>query len=106
MHRPLHVRRMAAALVIAGFAHVGGACAQGAEAHDPAATAPSRWAADFDRIDEDVRLRLLTPSDPRANWVRASLDKTDIASQVSHYTAARVAKIIPQHQRALRPVLV
>jgi hypothetical protein len=60
-----------------------------AEAADPAAPPPSRWAADLERIDEDLRLRLLTPSDPGGNWIRASLDKTDIASQVSHFTAAR-----------------
>jgi hypothetical protein len=82
-----HAAAIAAALLL----HAAGASAQGAEARDPSAPTPSRWAADFDRIDEDVRLRLLTPSDPRANWVRASLDKTDIASQVTHYAAARVA---------------
>ena len=90
MHRLLEVRHVAALLAAAFLAHATGAPAQ-SEARDPGAPAPSRWAADFDRIDEDARLRLLTPSDPRANFVRASLDKTDIASQVSHYAAARVA---------------
>jgi len=91
MHRPIQIPRMAAALAVACLLHAADASAQGAQAADPAAAAPSRWAGDFDRLDEDVRLRLLTPSDPRANWVRGSLDKTDIASQVSHFTAARVA---------------
>jgi hypothetical protein len=56
-----------------------------------ASAAPSRWSADLERLDQDVRLRLLTPGDPLSNWVRASLDVTDIASQVTHYTGARVA---------------
>ena len=58
---------------------------------DPGAPAPSRWAADLERLDEDVRLRLLTPNDPRGNYIRGALDKTDIASQVAHFAAARAA---------------
>ncbi|HEY1326076.1 MAG TPA: hypothetical protein VGI14_04000 [Casimicrobiaceae bacterium] len=56
---------------------------------DAPASAPSRWAAELERIDDDLRLRLLTPSDARSNWIRASLDKTDIQSQVTHFAAAR-----------------
>jgi len=91
MQRVAMLRGAALAVVAAGALLVSGVDAQGTEARDPGAAAPSRWAADFDRMDEDVRLRLLTPSDPRANWVRAALDKTDIVSQVSHFAAARVA---------------
>jgi len=96
MHRvAVVVGRRAAVLLLAAFGmHCAVALAQGAEARDPASTQPSRWSADFDRIDDEVRLALLSPSDPRANWVRASLDKTDIASQATHYTAARTA--VPQ----------
>jgi hypothetical protein len=53
------------------------------------AAPPSRWAADIERLDEDVRLRLLTPRDPVANFVRGAQDKADIASQVEHFTLAR-----------------
>ena len=58
-------------------------------APEPGAMVPSRWAADLERIDEDARLKLLTPSDPRANWVRGVLDHADIASQVAHFARAR-----------------
>ena len=81
----------AAVMILAVLAvRMDGALAQN-EARDSSAAQPSRWSADFERIDDEVRLALLTPSDPRANWVRASLDKTDIASQATHYTAARTA---------------
>jgi hypothetical protein len=53
------------------------------------ASPPSRWAGDVERLDEDVRLRLLTPSGPVANFIRGAQDKTDIASQVEHYASAR-----------------
>lgn len=58
-------------------------------ADDAGTVQPSRWAADLERIDEDVRLRLLTPNDPRGNYIRGALDKTDIASQVAHLAVAR-----------------
>jgi len=62
-----------------------------ATAGEPGATVPSRWAADLERLDEEVRLKLLTPSDPRANWMRGVLDHGDIASQVAHFARARTA---------------
>jgi hypothetical protein len=83
-------RRAAVVLLAVLSLHARGALAQN-EARDPAVAQPSRWSADFERIDDEVRLALLTPGDPRGNWVRASLDKTDIASQATHYTAARTA---------------
>jgi hypothetical protein len=90
------VAGLAAVLLLAVLSmHAGAALAQN-EASDPPAPQPSRWSADFDRIDDEVRLALLTPSDARGNWVRASLDKTDIASQATHYTAARTA--VPQEK--------
>ncbi len=66
-----------------------GAGAQSAPPAEPGAPVPSRWAADLDRLDEEARLALLTPNDPRANFVRAVLDHADIASQVAHLAAAR-----------------
>jgi hypothetical protein len=57
----------------------------------PADAPASRWAADVERLDEDVRLRLLTPNGPAASFVRAAQDKADIASQVRYLTAARSA---------------
>jgi hypothetical protein len=81
---------IACALLAAAAALASGAGAQTANvASEPATPAPSRWAADLERLDEDVRLRLLTPTDARSQWIRAGLDKTDIASQVTHYAAAR-----------------
>src|SRR6478609_7018201 len=40
----------------------------GAEAGDAEAPA-SRWQADLERLDSEIRLRLLTANDPRADWV-------------------------------------
>ena len=34
---------------------------------------------------------MLTASDPRSNWIAGQLDRGDIASQVRHFAAARVA---------------
>jgi len=85
--------RSTSRLVVASFVAVvalaAGAVRAQSTASDATAPTPSRWAGDLERIDEDLRLRLLTPNDPRGNWIRASLDKTDIQSQVTHYAAAR-----------------
>ena len=51
----------------------------------------SRWRTDLDRLDADLRLRLLSVSDPRAHWIAAQFDLTDIASRVRNLAAARVA---------------
>ena len=87
-------RRGAAAqlLVVALAAFTAAAFAQTPSGTpEPGSAVPSRWAADLERIDEDARLKLLTPSDPRADWVRGVLDHADIASQVVHFTRARTA---------------
>jgi len=60
-------------------------------AAEPGTAVPSRWAADLERLDEEVRLKLLTPSDPRGDWMRGVLDHGDIASQVMHFARARTA---------------
>lgn len=52
---------------------------------------PSRWRAELDRLDSDLRLRLLSVSDPRAHWLAAQFDRTDIASKLRNLAAARVA---------------
>ena len=61
---------------------------KGAEAREGAAPG-SRWQGELNRLDADLRLRLLTADEPRTNWLAGELDTTDIASQVRHYTAAR-----------------
>ena len=61
---------------------------KGAEAREGAAAA-SRWQDDLNRLDADLRLRLLSADEPRTSWLAGELDATDIASQVRHYTAAR-----------------
>ncbi len=52
---------------------------------------PSRWQAQVDSLDEAFRARMLTADDPRSNWIAGQLDRGDIASQVRHFAAARVA---------------
>src|SRR6185312_6143741 len=61
----------------------------GAEAGDAEAPA-SRWQADLERLDSEIRLRLLTANDPRADWVAGEIDAADVEAQVRHLTAARV----------------
>lgn len=51
---------------------------------------PSRWRASLDRLDTDLRLRLLAPSDPRGHWLAAQFDLTDIESKVRNLASARV----------------
>lgn len=52
---------------------------------------PSRWQAQVDSLDEAFRARMLTADDPRSNWIAGQLDRGDIAAQVRHFAAARVA---------------
>ena len=84
-----NVRASAALLiVVAGtatcFAQTGSHLA------DPAQVAPSRWSADWARIDDQIRSRGMAADNPRAHWVAAHFDLTDVASRVKHYAAARV----------------
>jgi hypothetical protein len=67
------------------------ACIAQAQNHlaDPAQIPPSRWSADAARIDEQIRQRVLSADNPRAHWVAAYFDLTDVASRVKHYAAAR-----------------
>ena len=58
---------------------------------DPAAPAPSRWAADVARLDAELQMRALVIDDPRGHWFAARFDATDPAAQVRHYAAARVS---------------
>ena len=53
--------------------------------------APSRWQSDLDRLDSDLRLRLLTANDPSVEWLAGAIDPSDVESQVRHYAAARTA---------------
>jgi hypothetical protein len=52
---------------------------------------PSRWQAELDRLDSDLRLRLLAVNSPREHWLAAQFDVTDIALQVENLASARVA---------------
>ena len=60
-------------------------------AADPAAAAPSRWAADVARVDAELQMRSLVADDPRGRWVAGRLDATDPVAQVRNYAAARAA---------------
>lgn len=64
--------------------------ATGAEARGDDAP-PTRWQADLDRLDADLRLRLLTAKEPRTDWLAGEVDTADVESQVRHFTAARTA---------------
>lgn len=85
------------ALSIRGIAIAICAMAQCADAQTPshlsdADSAPSsRWAGDATRIDEQIRLRVLSADDPRSHWIAGRFDTTDIASRARNYAAARVA---------------
>ena len=57
---------------------------------DTDTAAPSRWAPDAARVDEQIRLRVLSADDPRSHWIAGQFDTTDIASKVRNYAAARV----------------
>ena len=88
------VRRMArcipAALLLA--AACSAAFAQtGSRLSDADTARPSRWAADAARLDEQIRLRVLSADDPRSHWVAAQFDTIDIAAKVRNDAAARVA---------------
>lgn len=63
---------------------------KGAEARGDASR-PTRWQDALNALDSELRLRLLTADAPPAAWLAGELDTTDIASQVRHYAAARVA---------------
>jgi hypothetical protein len=65
-------------------------------------TPPSRWQGALNQLDADLRLRLLTASEPPAAWLAGELDATDIQNQVRHYTEARVAAPeVPLYQASL-----
>jgi len=80
---------VAALLCAVGCAPAG--AQQAAAAVASADAKPSRWQAQVDRLDEAFRSRMLTANDPRGNWIAGQLDQGDIASQVRHFAAARVA---------------
>jgi len=85
---PLFRSVLATTAVMTAFA----ACAQSAfEQKEPANPPVSRWQDQLDRIDGEVRLVLLTASDPRAHYVAARLDRLDVESVVRHFALARVA---------------
>ena len=83
-----HACRMATGL-LAAFCTV--AFAQTSHLSDAAPAPPSRWAADAARLDEAIRLRVLSANDPRSHWIAGQFDLTDIASRVRHYAAARAS---------------
>ena len=58
---------------------------------DAESAPPSRWTVDAARLDEQIRLRLLSADDPRSHWIAGQFDSTDIASKVKHYAAARTS---------------
>lgn len=53
--------------------------------------AQSRWQSELERLDADLRLRLLTANEPRIDWLAGEIESADVESQVRHYAAARTA---------------
>ena len=51
----------------------------------------SRWQSDVERLDADLRLRLLTANEARIDWLAGAIDTADVEAQVRHYAAARTA---------------
>jgi len=84
---------MARFIVAAPFAIACNAASPQSTNHlfDADTTTPSRWAPDAARVDEQIRLRVLSADDPRSHWIAGLFDTTDIASKVRNYAAARVA---------------
>jgi hypothetical protein len=82
--------RAGAALLIAVAGSATCIAQTGSHLADPAQVAPSRWAADWARIDDQIRSRGMVADNPRAHWVAAHFDLTDVVSRVKHYAAARV----------------
>jgi hypothetical protein len=77
-----------ATLALAAFA----ACGQPVfEQKDPVNAPVSRWQDQLDRIDGEVRLALLSASDPRAHYVAARLERLDLEAAVRHFAQARIA---------------
>jgi hypothetical protein len=64
--------------------------AAGAAIEAAAAPRRSRWHAELDRLDANLRLRLLAAHDPRERWLAAQFDLTDIESKVHSLELARV----------------
>jgi hypothetical protein len=82
---------IAAATLLGAIAFVPAGAQQSAAPELRADAPPSRWQAQVDSLDEAFRSRMLTANEPRSNWIAGQLDQGDIASQVSHFAAARVA---------------
>ena len=80
-----------AAALLCAFAVAPAGAQQSAAPESRDDAPPSRWQAQVDSLDEAFRSRMLTANEPRANWIAGQLDQGDIASQVRHFAAARVA---------------
>lgn len=61
----------------------------GSRMSEPAAPPPSRWTQDKDALDQALRQRVLTATDPRDLWVAGQLDRTDPWAQVAALAQAR-----------------
>jgi hypothetical protein len=62
----------------------------------------SRWQDALNQLDADLRLRLMTATQPPAAWLAGELDETDIQNQVRHYAQARTeAPEVPLYQASL-----
>jgi len=91
---PVLAFTLAVALIASGVssrANAASAPQTGMQLADPATAPVSRWQDDLDRIDGQVRLALMVPADPRANYVAGRLDHLDVESAARHFAAARVA---------------
>ncbi len=88
-------RRAIACVFLLAAAAGTGVPAQQLDPLTPPAAVPSvassRWQQEVERLDNAFRSRMLTPNDPRSNWIAGQLDRGDIEAQVRHFASARVA---------------
>lgn len=78
-------------LVLAASVGAGGAMAQTANRiTEPAMAAASPWQSEVAQMDDAMRSRSLSADAPRARWLAAEIDRSDIAAQVANLAQARV----------------
>ena len=80
-------------LVLAASVGAGGAMAQTANRiTEPAMAAASPWQSEVAQMDDAMRSRSLSADAPRARWLAAEIDRSDIAAQVANLAAGTRAR--------------
>lgn len=85
-------RARIASLLLGGTLALVVAAAQaqtGSRITEPQPAPASRWQADVARMDDAMRARALSGDAPRARWLAAEIDRSDIENQVANLAQAR-----------------